>query len=217
MGVLFDNIEGHRFGRLTAVRRESKKWLCKCDCGAEKLILPSNLKCGLTKSCGCFRRETSAERLKLVRVPRTTHGMSHSAEHDTWCEIHKRCYDGGHESFPYHAGRGIRVCDRWGAFESFYADMGDRPSDVHSIDRIDNDGDYEPGNCRWATRVEQALNTRRNLIITAFGRTAPLGEFVSAKESPVEYKRAWRRLRRGWSPERALTADNDPRGGAQCR
>jgi hypothetical protein len=91
--------------------------------------------------------------------------------------------------------------------------MGKRPSVDHSIERINNDGDYEPGNCKWATKKEQALNTRRNIKITAFGRTAPLGSFIDAKAHPGEYKKVWKRLQRGWDAERALTQPNDARGG----
>lgn len=147
-----------------------------------------------------------------------THLMSRTPEHNTGCEIRRRCEDPGRETFATHGARGIKVCDRWrNSFEAFFADMGPRPSDQHSIERIDNDGDYEPGNCRWATATEQALNTRRNLIVTAFGRTAPLGAFISAKDNMTEYKKVWKRIKRGWDAERALTAANDTRGGAQCR
>jgi len=140
-----------------------------------------------------------------------THLQSHTPEHNTWLEMRRRC--DCVERGPYHAGRGVKVCDRWQVFENFLADMGPRPSDEHSIEREDNDGDYEPTNCCWATKKEQALNTRRNIHITAFGRTAPLGCFIDAKENPTEYNKVWKRLKRGWSAERALTQPNDPRGG----
>lgn len=136
----------------------------------------------------------------------TTHRMSKTPEHNTWCEIRRRCGDPKRQNFATHGARGIRVCDRWMSFENFYEDMGPRPCDRFSIERIDNDGDYEPGNCRWATASEQSLNTRRNLIVTAFGRTAPLGAFVgSGNGSSTAYKRAWKRITKyGWDAERAL-------------
>lgn len=146
----------------------------------------------------------------------TTHRMSHTPEHNTWLEIKRRCYDEKRRSYATHGARGIGVCKRWlDSFDNFYDDMGPRPSDVHSIERIENDGWYEPNNCRWATATEQALNTRRNVVITAFGKTAPLGAFISAKDNVNLYKKVWRRLRRGWDAERALTAPNDARGGCQ--
>ena len=144
-----------------------------------------------------------------------SHRMSRTPEHNTWCEIRRRCEDPARDSYKTHGARGISVCERWRTFENFFADMGYRPSNTHSIERIDNDGDYEPGNCRWATAKEQALNTRRNRIITAFGKTAPLGVFVDPRSGL--YKKVLKRLDRGWEAERALTAPNDSRGGLQCR
>lgn len=146
--------------------------------------------------------------------------MSRTPEHNTWCEIRRRCEDPNRDNFETHGARGIAVCERWQTFENFYADMGRRPSDGHSIERIDNNGNYEPGNCCWATAKEQSLNTRRNFIVTAFGRTAPLGAFIEATrdgKATAEYKKVWRRIKRGWDAERALTAPNDARGGDQCR
>jgi hypothetical protein len=104
-------------------------------------------------------------------------------------------------------------------FENFLEDMGRRPSDKHSIERIDNDGDYEPSNCKWATKREQNLNKRNNVVITAFGVTAPLGYFLPCPGGIAtnEYKRAVRRIHRGWDGERALTEPSGNRGGNQCR
>jgi hypothetical protein len=131
--------------------------------------------------------------------------MSHTVEHNTWLEMRRRCEDPRRNSYPSHGARGIKVCERWQSFENFFADMGPRPGDEFSIDRIDNDGNYEPGNCRWATRYQQAFNTSRNLIVTAFGKTAPLGMFVDSKLQRSLYKRAWKRITKyGWDAERAL-------------
>lgn len=146
-----------------------------------------------------------------------THRMSHTPEHNTWLEMRRRCDEV--ERGPYHAARGIKVCDRWQVFENFLADMGLRPSNKHSIERIDNDGDYEPSNCKWATKREQNLNKRNNVVITAFGVTAPLGYFLPSPGGIAtnEYKRAVRRIHRGWDAERALTEPSGNRGGNQCR
>lgn len=139
-------------------------------------------------------------------MPAASHGMSYTPEHNTWCEIHRRCYDPKRDSYKTHGARGIKVCARWADFENFFADMGERPSRDHSIDRIDNDGNYEPSNCKWSTNSEQNLNKRTNLIVTAFGRTAPLGAFINAQAGKSSsYKKAWKRISKyGWTAERAL-------------
>jgi hypothetical protein len=143
----------------------------------------------------------------------TTHRMSHTPEHNAWLEMRRRCEDPKRRMYPKYGGRGIKVCERWQAFEAFYADMGPRPSARHSLDRIDNDGNYEPGNCRWATRREQNLNYSRNIVVTAFGVTAPLGHFLpsrNGKKTP-EYARAIKRIQKyGWDAEKAITAPPCP-------
>lgn len=197
---MFENLENQRFERLIAVRREGKKWLCRCDCGGKKLILASSLKRGLTKSCGCLNRELCAER---NRVEKRTHGRTGTAEYKIWQGIHQRCENQNDKDFPNYGGRGIVVCNRWASFEDFFADMGRRPSKEHSIDRKDVNGNYSPDNCRWATKVEQALNTRRNIIVTAFGRTAPLSTFF-VKSHSAEYQRARKAIHRGDDPEKVI-------------
>ncbi len=150
------NLTGQRFGKLVAIRPGEKRkkqstWICVCDCGKESNPMATSLLYGLTKSCGCG-------------VHPKTHGLTNTPEHKIWKSMKARCNNPKSPFFKYYGGRGIRVCERWAtSFEAFLADMGNRPDPNLSIDRINNDGNYEPGNCRWATMKEQANNTRRSL------------------------------------------------------
>jgi hypothetical protein len=136
---------------------------CRCVCGVERDVQLGALEGGQSLSCGCLRAEL---RLK--------HGRTHTVEHSTWLSMRGRCLNPKSRDWPDYGGRGIRVCARWNNFSNFLADMGPRPSHEYSIDRINNDGDYEPGNCRWATDIEQANNKRSKRLITCNGETLTL-------------------------------------------
>ena len=151
------------FERLTVIGRAENdsrggsRWKCECNCGEIIIVHGSSLRKKLTKSCGCIRREVTIERNK-------THGMRYSSEYNIWTMMVKRCNNSNYHQFENYGGRGIAVCESWKEFENFYEDMGPRPSDLHSINRIDNDGNYEPSNCNWATATDQARNKRNNTI-----------------------------------------------------
>jgi hypothetical protein len=154
------DIAGQRFGRLVAERFSHKAkgapyWLCRCDCGAETVVRIYALLDAHTFSCGCQRRE---------RLTTRTHGCAPrgkvSATYRCWQAMKSRCFNPRNKAWKHYGGRGITVCERWLVFENFLADMGERPPGK-TLDRINNDGNYEPGNCRWATQSEQVNNSRR--------------------------------------------------------
>jgi hypothetical protein len=161
------DLSGKRFGRLTVVEEAEKRrmpcgslkrmWKCVCECGIEVICQQQHLTGGRSNSCGCLHKE-------IARASATTHGGRDHPLYDVWTEMIQRCENPRHKRYADWGGRGIRVCDRWRhSFTSFLEDMGPRPVG-YSIDRFpDNDGNYEPGNCRWATAKQQNENRRRRL------------------------------------------------------
>lgn len=196
----FKDIKGYVFGRLTVISYSGRhnKWVCLCSCGSEKTIQSGCLVSGNTRSCGCLRRELAAKQM-------TTHGMSRRPEYFIWRGMLARCENAKRSSFADYGGRGISVCARWKkSFENFFKDMGSRPTEGHSIDRINNSGNYEPSNCKWSTREEQGRNKRNNRLITFRGKTQCVQEWVN--ELGISRDVIIARIDRyGWSVEKALS------------
>lgn len=171
------DLSGQSFGRLVVLERATSRrsrsgaavtrWWCRCSCESLVVIDTSNLRTGTARSCGCLKRDTMARIGKRAR----RHGMSYDTpEYVSWKAMLRRCYSVTYIAFANYGGRGIRVCERWRhSFVAFVADLGPRPVRM-TLDRIDVDGDYEPDNCRWATRREQRLNQRRMLQLEYEGR-----------------------------------------------
>lgn len=168
---------GRRFGRLVAIKRDydyvspkgakSPMWHCLCDCGNRVIRRATHLGNGKTRSCGCLYEEV------MSVGANKSHGLTRSREYRIWAGIKSRCFDSGCPAYKWYGGRGITMCKEWADdFEQFLKDMGPRPAGL-SIDRINNDGHYEPGNCRWATREEQARNTSRSKRINSSASSLP--------------------------------------------
>jgi hypothetical protein len=181
-------------GKRGTVRR---RILCRCVCGVEKEYDLAPVIKGVVKSCSCKRSE-------LCRRP-LTHGMSHSKEWYAWKDMLRRCSDPGAVGWKNYGGRGIKVCRRWmgaGGFDRFLADMGPPPSPKHTIDRMNNDGPYDPSNCQWATRRQQAQNSRRVREVSWKGRKLCIAEW--SRLTGIKAQTIISRLDRGWSIDRAL-------------
>ena len=208
MSRMRDVANGTVFGSLTVLREgiptasRHKTVICQCTCGVQKVVRLANLTAGDTTSCGCQKSVS-------IRAKKVTHGMNGSYVYRVWQSMKARCYNETNASYSRYGGRGIVVCDRWrDNFEAFYADMGNPPSESHSIERSDSDGNYEPGNCRWATKVEQANNRRDTIYLTLNGRTASLATW--AQEMGVPQSTIRMRLHRGWTHEEAISGKRRP-------
>lgn len=201
-------LAGKRFGRLVALEKVGAgntiaRWKCRCDCGADCEVRAANLVNGHTQSCGCLQRERTSE-------TKTVHGHYHGPDgkrsklYGVWNQMKQRCQNTRNGSYENCGGRGITVCDEWQDFRPFRAwALVNGYREGLSIDRIDNDGDYEPSNCRWTDRTAQAVNRRSAVFLTYDGRTLPIREW--AEETGIEAHILRQRLRRGWTAHRVLT------------
>jgi hypothetical protein len=192
------DLAGERFGRWRVLEysyseKKIARWLCECDCGTRRVVNGNGLRMGDSRSCGCLRRE-------ILRK----HNMSLSPEYIAWRSMIQRTSYPKHISYKYYGARGIRVCEEWrNSFEAFFAHIGPRPTPTHTVDRIHNVGNYEPGNVKWSTITEQNRHKSNNRYLTLHGKARLLEDWsrlTGLSKQTIAY-----RLKRGWSVERALT------------
>jgi len=209
------DLTGERFGHLIAIgltsdwlgpSRRICRWWCLCDCGKLTIARLGHLRSGHTTSCGCQRVEEAKRRMKHGYCTRT----GRPPEYGVWHGMIKRCYDKRNPAYADYGGRGIGICDRWREnFKYFIVDMGFRPTRLHTLERTDNNGDYGPTNCIWATRITQGRNKRNNRVIEAQGLRLCLQEW--SDRTGIDRKTITERLSRGWSSEKATSAPPLPR------
>lgn len=188
---------GVRFGKWTVIGEERHKranghryWTCRCDCGTVKEVVQSGLLGGCSQQC--------------EKCARVKHGLRKTKEYGVWKTMKYRCNNPSNQAYSRYGGRGIKVCDRWNdSFAAFYEDMGPKPSPDYTLERVDNNGPYEPGNCIWADLVHQANNRRSNRFISAQGRTMTMAEW--SRHLGIGLGTIWSRLNRGWTDEDAVT------------
>lgn len=208
---------GTRVGRLNIVGHDGfGRFMCVCDCGADVRVRHD---CMVgpkpTQSCGCLARDTARALYRGSGPPNKTHGMSGTLEYRVWTMMLQRCRNRSNSAWASYGGRGVEVCDRWAdSFDAFLADMGHRPTPGATLERINNDGPYAPGNVRWATRTEQARNRRSTAYVTMNGESLSIAEW--AERFGVPYKRLWERLRSGMPLDCAVTLPIRP-GVSQLR
>ena len=200
------DLTGQRFGKLVAVSRtrdrslRKTRYQCICDCGATTIVDHSNLR--IAKSCGCHR-------LQVLKTVNITHGLSHTQAWNSWKAMLERCCVETSKDFKKYGARGITVCVRWReSFETFLVDMGERPPQT-SIERVNNNGNYEPGNCVWGTPIQQGNNKRNNRFIEYAGKRQTSAQW--AREIGISQNRLLWRLK-NWTLPRALTAPTARRG-----
>ena len=189
-------VTGRTYGQLTVVRLvKPQYWECVCICGRSKIVRATHLRHGHTKSCGCMRRR------RVIRYS-TIHGRCGDPAYSSWKNMLTRCQNPKSPNYKYYGGRGIQVCERWANVETFLSDLGTKPSPSHSLERIDNELDYCPENCRWATKKEQSYNKRSSHFLTLNGQSRCLSEW--AELAGLKSKTVSNRIHRGMSPEEAL-------------
>lgn len=203
--ALFVDLNGKEFGLLTVVKRSEFKgngkkptihWECICDCGKTTIVSGGSLRSGATKSCGCGMASTQFQ---------FKHGKVGTREYKAWASMKHRIINPDEDHKRNYGDRGIDIDPRWvESFDAFCQDMGDAPSDKHTIERIDNNQGYWPNNCKWATQAEQNRNYRLNRQVTYNGKTQCVTDW--AKELGIAKHLIYQRLNRGWDIQRALTS-----------
>jgi hypothetical protein len=217
MGKPVKDLTGQKFERLAVIIRAGSNiykkatWVCRCDCGKEVVVIGSALLKKTTRSCGCLKNEETGARR---RTHGATVGRKRTKEYNSWKGMRERCYSLSHKQYKDYGGRGIKVCGRWlESFENFLEDMGPIPGPGYSIERRDNDGDYCPTNCYWATRKEQNNNTHKNVMVDHNGKVKTLAQ--AAEESGIPYRTILARINRGW-PFDQLFTPSDPHRKRVC-
>jgi hypothetical protein len=185
--------------------RSRLMWTCLCRCGTFKEILGDNLTGNKTLSCGCWRSEKAS-------VTSAKHGFSRVGkripEYKVWCGIIQRCTNQNYPKWKDYGGRGITICERWRDFPNFYKDIGPRPTPKHTVERINNEKGYEPGNVEWATKLVQGNNKRNNRLITFQGKTLTVSQW--SRELNLPYFTLMYRIKNGWTAEETLTTPVRP-------
>lgn len=207
------DLTGKTFGYLTVLNRAENnsrgdsRWLCRCKCGNEKIILGKSLRSGATVSCGCYHKEVVAKQM-------TTHGESKTRLFTIWQNMKRRCYNPNNKFYAYYGGRGISVCDEWlndfVSFRDWAVSTG--YDETLTIDRIDSDGNYEPSNCRWISRKAQVNNRRSNRFYEINGKRKTIAEWCEIYNVPHERTRR-RVVNDGWDILDALTTPPLKRNG----
>ncbi len=205
LSATMKDLTGKVFGKLTAVQRIGKRryeslWLCKCECGNTSQVGIGALNSGNTKSCGCSHKESQ---LRNCRKHGHSSQTKISPTYISWSEMKSRCNNPKHTGYERYGGRGITIFQSWMQFQNFLNDMGERPSGM-TLERKDVNGNYDPDNCKWATKLEQANNTTTNKFITIKGRTKTIAEF--SRESGIKAATLYYRVKQGWHEDKLLTA-----------
>lgn len=197
------DLTGRRFARLLVLERWPQNdpggkpmWVCACDCGAKKPIGAYLLVSGKTRSCGCLHQEMRAD---VMRRTMTRHGRARTPEWYSWMGMRSRCNNPNATGYERYGGRGIKICKRWDCFENFYADMGKRPSQQHTLERRDVNGDYTPKNTYWATKTQQANNRRDTPFVIYHGERMSVRDAMRKSGTKLNGSTVARRLRKGWS------------------
>ena len=208
-----EDLTGREFDRLKVIRyipaseregygkkKDSRVWLCECSCGNTVRLRTQQLTHGKARSCGCYCKDVFRKRIEENR----THGKKNTRLYRIWGDMKDRCFNQSAKDYPRYGGKGVNICEQWvNDFQSFYDwSIKNGYSDNLTLDRIDNNGNYEPDNCRWATMKEQCRNRSNTLIIEYKGEKRPLSEWCEILN--IDYHSAHWRLKNGWSVQKSF-------------